>query len=133
MHRRSYVKETAGIATVLITGIAGCSGGGGASGEVVENTFDNITVQSHRLENTTALGTDAVATIVTVENVGDAAVEVGLEVTLYDGSDTVIASPNDFTSGESVQAGASKELSVPYKGRKGDVARYEMRLVEPDI
>lgn len=136
MFRRGYAKTIGMAATASLAGLAGCSSSGGgevsgeASGEVVENIFDEIEVLSHRIENTTAMGTDAVETIATVENVGQDAVTLGLAVTLYDGSDTVLDSP-DFSIDNTVEGGVSQEISQSYEGRKADVARYEIRIVEP--
>lgn len=132
MFRRGYAKTIGMAATASLAGLAGCSssGGGEVSGEVVENIFDEIEVLSHRIENTTAMGTDAVETIATVENVGQEAVTLGLAVTLYDGSDTVLDSP-DFSIDNTVEGGVSQEISQSYEGRKAEVARYEIRIVEP--
>lgn len=130
MQRRTILKGTAIAATGGLTSLAGCSiiGGGGPSGEVTTNDFDTITVESHRLENSTVLGTEAVVGIVTVKNTGSEPTEVALDVTMYDG-DTVVAS-DDATVDETVEPDTSKEISEAYEGRKEDVTRYEISLTE---
>jgi Mycoplasma protein of unknown function, DUF285. len=112
-----------------MAGIAGCSGivGGEASGEVVENVFDEIEVQSHRLENGIVLGSEVVTTIVTVENVGQEEIEIALNTTLYDGNDTIVGS-DELSADETIGGETTKEVSESYEGRKDDVARYEIRI-----
>lgn len=131
MERRTFMKSVGIASTTGITALAGCSaigGSGGASGEVTENAFDNLTVESHRLENTTVLGTEAVAGVVTVKNTGSEAIDLALDVTMYDG-DTVVAS-DDATVDETIDPGTSKEISEAYEGRKEDVTRYEISITE---
>lgn len=129
MERRSMLKGVAVAATGSLAALAGCATiGGGASGEVTTNEFDNITVESHRLENSTVLGTEAVVGIVTVKNTGSESVEVALDVTMYDG-ETIVAA-DDATVDETVEPDSSMEISEAYEGRKGEVTRYEISLTE---
>lgn len=132
LNRRAYVRMTAAISAGSMTTIAGCSGSEnmGPSSEVVENTFSTIELQSSRLENTIVRGSEAVSAIVTVENVGEEPVEIGLDATFYDDSDTIVID-GDQSADTTVDAGVSKEVTGEYAGRKGDVAYCEIRLVEP--
>ncbi|AWB26269.1 hypothetical protein HARCEL1_00315 [Halococcoides cellulosivorans] len=92
------------------------------------NEFDNLDVKSHRLENTTILGTEAVNCIVTAENTGNEPIALALNVTLYDG-DTIVAS-DEPTVDETVRPGNSKEISEAHEGRKENVTRYEISITE---
>lgn len=135
MKRRTLLKGASiAVATGSVTALSGCTGslggGGGASGEVTTNEFDNLSVEEHRLENTTVLGTEAVAVVATVENTGDEPIELALDVTLYDG-DTIVGG-DDATVDETIEPGTSKEISEAHEGRKEDVTRYEISITEQE-
>lgn len=128
MERRTFLKSTAIASVGGLTSLAGCSDDS-ASSSVVTNEFDSITVESSRLENTQQLGTEVVQAVVTVNNSSSEAVDVALDVTMYDG-ETIVAA-DDATIDETIPANSSKEIAEPYEGRKEQVSRYEISLTEP--
>ncbi|TKX60756.1 twin-arginine translocation signal domain-containing protein [Halorubrum sp. ASP1] len=129
MERRNFLKGTAIVSVGGLTSLAGCSGGSPSS-SVVTNEFDSITVESSRLENTEMFGTEVVNALVTVKNSSNEAIEVGLNITLYDG-DTIVAS-DEATVDETIPANTSKEISEAHEGRMDNVSRYEISLTEPE-
>lgn len=115
-----------------MTALAGCSGSGGANGEVVKNELEgDLKVESMKLKNTTFMGTEAVVAEITVKNTTSGKLPIGVVTEFYDG-DTKLGTDEtlEYSAEYKVEADTSKLLKEGIQGRKKDVSKFEVTVVD---